>query len=1475
MPGEHRYQRVRSAEKRNTAPEKRKSAAAAPADAPVSNGAAADDEFVVEAVLDSRPAGSTVEYLVKWLGFGPSENTWEPAAHLHGCIQLKEFKQAQKQPKKKAKKESAPAKQATAPHKVGDLVDVDRRFARDGGPAKIVELLAGSIKVKYLCGGHETVQARFARPLSEPSITSPRRRMTAKSPPLVQKRKQPPKKMGTAAAAATGEGRAHDAKKRRDPEESAEEDQPEAVALEQKQPQKKTVATASATATALVGARSTKKRHTAEEPAEEDEPEVVTVTAGREKRKRKSTTMNVGGQAVLKLNNYSMEDGEPTLSGGQLGAGPTKPKGATSAFMFFSKDLRAAVANLPFIDRQARLGELWRETKLRSKYEAMAEKDHARFVKETAAYETAREEHEAALVAAKEQAEQAEWQALQAEDARRIKLAAEREAKKAVEARKPAKERKLSDIQRALQESNISMKSELESVTQARSAFIMHHADALRPFVLPSVLEQESHKPLQPGALQPTVTETPKWIHGEMRGYQLEGLTWLLQQYNHGVGAILGDEMGLGKTLQTIAFLSSLKHMKNLDGPFLVVCPMSVLSSWMTEFRRWCPSFRTIKLHSADAAERDRMRKTILPDVGSYDCIVTTYEMVKSDKFNNSLNRIHFRYLVIDEGHIVKNELTLISKTLRKLHFSAALLLTGTPLQNNMHELWALLNFLFPYIFPEGSSKSFDSAFNLTNSKVDDDMLSQCHYMLRPFILRRIKADVEKSVPPKEEIKVFCPLSEMQQFWYKSLLMRETKLLQKGVTAVERGEETETKTQYQQLNNLLMHLRKCVCHPFLFDGVETDPDETSLEELVDSSGKLAILAKLLPKLQSAGHRVVMFSQFTSMLDILEDFLRMSGYQYCRLDGSTNRVQRTVDISSFNAKDSPYFIFLMSTRAGGLGVNLQTADTAILFDSDWNPQADLQAMARVHRIGQTKKVHVYRMVTRGTVEERIIQRAEKKLYLDQMVNRGSTAQAEKLEKLGTDALMKMLTFGADKILSADNVDEGLSDADLDRLIDRSDKPAASTVAASASAADGNLETGVTQTAADFKPELPMLMTQTLQGTTYERKSMQDLNREWAQITGKRSKKSRLVQYGQHQVLKVNDYELGHNLSVFDAEQKGADMATKKKSGRQIAGRDYQNESHCLSCWDGGDIVMCDFCPASYHPTCLGFKDAEEMTGGSTMGWSCPHHSCDDCGRKAAAAGGLLFRCSVCPSAFCEDHLPLNTPIVNKCARFLALGQRHPQQACFVLCSSDCTEFSKKPIVTELENGTDQKVIVGAAAGIRAGASGPASASASGSASASALAPSAAQQGMCVPSVRDDQQQQHQQHQHLLPMASPAASPTQSPAMPGVPGAASAAAAGADAAAKAPASLRAAASAEMPTPSLKTRQQYRTIYPGLVRAGYTRDSEQLGVLEVGSIIDVLSVTMEQGLQRVRFKCGDGMDGWTSVVAADGQVILEPLI
>ena len=254
---------------------------------------------------------------------------------------------------------------------------------------------------------------------------------------------------------------------------------------------------------------------------------------------------------------------------------------------------------------------------------------------------------------------------------------------------------------------------------------------------------------------------------------------------------------------------------------------------------------------------------------------------------------------------------------------------------------------------------------------------------------------------------------------------------------VEREQASASKAKagsYKSLLNLLMQLRKTCCHPFLFPDAESDPEQTTLEELVAASGKLRVLDRLLVKLHRAKHRVVVFSQFAHMVDVLDDYCRLRGWPFCRLTGATNRVRRTVNVKAFNEPKSPLFLFLMTTRAGGLGINLQSADTCVLYDSDWNPQADVQAMARVHRLGQTKTVHIYRLCAGGTAEERVLQRSQKKLYLSHVVNRGEgDAEDEDQERLSATEVLSMVKFGASAIFEANGYAEP-SDADLDAIVD---------------------------------------------------------------------------------------------------------------------------------------------------------------------------------------------------------------------------------------------------------------------------------------------------------------------------------------------------------------------------------------------------------------------------------------------------------
>uniref|UniRef100_A0A7S2WMT9 Uncharacterized protein n=1 Tax=Mucochytrium quahogii TaxID=96639 RepID=A0A7S2WMT9_9STRA len=817
----------------------------------------------------------------------------------------------------------------------------------------------------------------------------------------------------------------------------------------------------------------------------------------------------------------------------------------------------------------------------------------------------------------------------------------------------------------------------------------------------------------RPTCLQPANIE---W--GELRPYQMEGLRWLVSTFENGINAILADEMGLGKTLQTISFLTHLKFEMNVGGPFLVIVPLSVLTAWANEFQRWSPDMKVIKLHSSSKEERDRLKRDTLSDFSKFDVVITTFEMIISNNMKNLLsNRMWWRYVVIDEGHKIKNDETDLSIAVRAINCQGRLLLTGTPLQNNLHELWALLNYLYPSMFT--SSEQFDQCFDLAKQIVERDMLEKAHYLIRPFVLRRTKGEVEQRMPAKEEIEVKVPLSPMQKHWYKMLLMRDAKLLQRVEASISTGGGDGTNpatggesavSDWKKLQSLMMQLRKCCNHPYLFPNAEPAFDGTTKEDIVEASGKLKMLDRLLKRLHENGHRVVIFSQFTATLDILQDFCSLRGYKFSRLDGSTNRVQRAIDIMQYNKEDSTYFAYLMSTRAGGLGINLATADTVILYDSDWNPQVDLQAMDRVHRIGQTKPVHVYRLIAKGTVEERVVQRAKKKLYLDKMVNRGSTSQAEALESLSKAEMLKMLKFGATAVVGGENdSDERITDEQLSKMMDRSklDGKEDGEVDEETPADEQELN------ALDFDGTQDNLDIRELNGVTYSKSptpgevsqpiplpapsgelSLKEIAEQWAKqnpdLYGskpKRARVSRYVEVDGHTILKANNYSLQEGeKSVFSQElgSRAVTTGVPPGHGRQIAGRDYENEGHCLACWDGGELLLCDQCCASYHEHCLRAdqlpaKKKNRLSGSVT--WGCPHHSCKICLRKAHASGGMLFRCTECPNAFCEDHLPIDDAHLNENGRelrFEELGQRKPAQAYFIQCSPNCARFAQTRI-----------------------------------------------------------------------------------------------------------------------------------------------------------------------------------------------------
>ena len=491
-----------------------------------------------------------------------------------------------------------------------------------------------------------------------------------------------------------------------------------------------------------------------------------------------------------------------------------------------------------------------------------------------------------------------------------------------------------------------------------------------------------------------------------LREYQLESLNWLIQAWYSKRNVILADEMGLGKTIQSIAFLNHLVNFENCRGPFLVIAPLSTLEHWKRTVEDWT-NLNGVLYYDVNGVEGRQCCRgyewfyTDISTKGSvlqsaelykFHVLITSNEVFLQD-LNNVLLSLPFQYIVVDEAHRLKNQNAKILTALKRLPCKRILLLTGTPIQNNTEELWSLLNYIEPDRFQR--LEEFQEKFGDLNNA---EQIESLHKILKPFLLRRMKEDVESSIPPLQETIIDIELTTTQKTIYRALYEKNKTMLSRGFSG---GTFTTS------LNNLEMQLRKCCNHPYLIHEIENEfnrtlkTEEEKIRKMIDMSGKMILLDKLLPKMKSENKKLLIFSQFTYMLVLLEDYLKYKGYRFEKIDGTIKAKERQNAIDRFNNPDKKRDVFLLSTKAGGLGINLTSANVVIIFDSDWNPQNDVQATARAHRIGQVNEVQVYRLITARTYESEMLERATKKLGLDQAIFLGGAFQSTGIEMKNID------------------------------------------------------------------------------------------------------------------------------------------------------------------------------------------------------------------------------------------------------------------------------------------------------------------------------------------------------------------------------------------------------------------------------------------------------------------------------------------
>ncbi|KAG6887770.1 hypothetical protein C0992_010819 [Termitomyces sp. T32_za158] len=677
--------------------------------------------------------------------------------------------------------------------------------------------------------------------------------------------------------------------------------------------------------------------------------------------------------------------------------------------------------------------------------------------------------------------------------------------------------------------------------------------------------------------------QQPKLIKsGEMKDYQLEGLSFLLAMYQNGMSCILGDEMGLGKTLQTLSLFAYIKE--NISGPHdphLVICPLSVLSSWEAESARWIPSMRVIRFHGPNN-ERERLKHNLRGE-RHFDIMLTTYEtyVAEDQWFKNN----RWTYCVLDEGHKIKNADTVLSQKVQGLGSLYRLLLTGTPVQNNLGELWALLHWLLPTVFTQATQSIFKESFDMQRGSYAIPFLSAAKKLVSAIMLRRTKAVVAGGdVPPREELTVFIPLTETQRWWtYKLLTKLPAADLEKIFT--ERGETVK-----------LEH------------------------EMAEESPKRVL----------------------------------------------GQVENKVETGNIE----------------GASINLTKATTVIMCDSDWNPQNDLQAIARAHRIGQTKVVKVYRLICQGSVEDQMLDRIRRKLFLSYKIMGSDNPASTESTSLGSTELMDILRRGSSALSHSDssmNLSQFLeaNTADILKhsrsLEEKRDVKIKKDLEVDKAVVDNEqLLWAAEEEERKLLSGVAQVQSRLFEGRVVGKsQSNADIAAEWRNL-GKRAREDRTIKIGGMTFIAAKE-------TIAPPTPKTVKKARKK----------FESEEWCIHCRDGGELVLCPGCPRVFHAQCRQLTKADLRRPQVY----CSQHNCAGCYRSTADCGGMLFRCRTCPQAFCEDCLPEGDldAIGETLPEFLLLDYGPVPAAYYIRCHdciADYTENSNTPFWVDWDKEISQ-------------------------------------------------------------------------------------------------------------------------------------------------------------------------------------------